>query len=73
MQMRLRVDLSKIARKLMVGLILQLSIGIVLIIFLSGCGRKAPPIPPRQENSQAVTDSRSIASGVSVQQAWALS
>ena len=73
MQMRLKVDLSRIARKLIVGLMLQLSIGITVTIFLSGCGRKAPPVPPHQESSQAVTDTRSIADGGLLQQARALS
>lgn len=73
MQMRLRVDLSRIARKLIVGLMLQLSIGIAFTIFLSGCGRKAPPVPPHQESSQAATDPRFLADGGLLQQPRALS
>ena len=39
---------------------IQLGILILLAFFLSGCGKKAPPKPPRKEQPSAVKSSNSF-------------
>lgn len=61
--MRLRVALLRKSRKFFLGLVLHLSVGLAVTIFLSGCGKKAPPIPPHKESSRADTVPRLVAEG----------
>ena len=43
-------------KKIKRGLILQLSFIILLALFFGGCGKKAPPRPPRKEKVPAAND-----------------
>ena len=53
-------------------LILQLSILSIFVLFVSGCGKKAPPVPPRQKKSHAVNDLRANIDGGTLKLTWAI-
>jgi len=52
-------------------LILQLSILSVFVLFVSGCGKKAPPVPPHQKKS-AVNDLRANIDGDTLKLTWTI-
>ena len=54
-------------------LILQLSILSIFVLFVSGCGKKAPPVPPRQKKSHAVNDLHANIDGETLKLTWAIS
>ena len=53
-------------------LILQSSILITLVLSLSGCGRKAPPIPPSQIQPPAVNDLSASIDGDTLTLTWTI-
>jgi len=63
--LRLCKDLSK-------TLLLQSSILIIFALFLSDCGRKAPPIPPRHPQPPAVNDLSAIMVRDKVMLTWTI-
>jgi len=63
--LRLCKDLSK-------TLLLQSSILIIFALFLSDCGKKAPPIPPRHPQPPAVNDLRAIIVRDKVMLTWTI-
>jgi len=54
------------------GLILQFSIPITIALFLSCCGRKAPPVPPRQIKPPAVKDLSASIAGDTLKLTWTI-
>jgi|GEM_PF-6273996 len=53
-------------------LILQLSILSIFVLFVSGCGKKAPPVPPHQKKSHAVNDLHANIDGETLKLTWAI-
>ncbi len=54
------------------GLILQFSILIAFALFFSCCGKKAPPMPPRQIQPPAVNDLRASIAGDTLRLTWTI-
>ena len=53
-------------------LILQLSILSIFVLFVLGCGKKAPPVPPRQKKSHAVNDLHANIDGETLKLTWTI-
>lgn len=53
-------------------LILQLSILSIFVLFVSGCGKKAPPVPPHQKKSHAVNDLHANIDGDMLKLTWTI-
>ena len=62
----------KLYRDFSKSLLLQSSVLIIFALFLSGCGRKAPPIPPRQTQPPAVNDLSAIIVRATVMLTWTI-
>jgi predicted small lipoprotein YifL len=54
------------------SIIVQILIIVVFSIFLSGCGKKAPPNPPRQEKPPIVDDLSHSLDGNKLQLTWTI-
>ena len=54
------------------SIIVQILIIVAFSIFLSGCGRKAPPKPPKQEEPPAVNDLSSSIDGNKLKLTWTI-
>jgi hypothetical protein len=53
-------------------LILPFSILIIFVLLVLGCGKKAPPVPPRQAKPPAVNDLRASIDGDTLKLAWTI-
>lgn len=53
-------------------LTLQFSILIIFALFFSSCGKKAPPVPPRQKKPPAVNDLTASINGDTLTLTWAI-
>ena len=63
---------KKLYKNFNTHLILQLSILSVFVLFVSGCGKKAPPVPPRQKKPPAVNDLSASIDGDTLKLTWAI-
>ena len=54
------------------NIIVQILVIVTFSFFLSGCGRKAPPKPPRQEEPPAVNDLSSSIDGNKLKLTWTI-
>jgi hypothetical protein len=63
---------KKLYKKFNTHLTLRHSIMILLILFFSSCGKKAPPVPPRQAKPPTVNDLRTPINGGTLKLTWAI-
>ncbi len=63
---------KKLYKSFYTHLILQLSILGIFVLFVSGCGKKAPPVPPHQKKSHAVNDLRASIDGGTLKLTWTI-
>ena len=52
--------------------IIHFSILIIAVLFLAGCGKKAPPVPPRQVKLSAVNEINVHLVGKTLKLTWAM-
>lgn len=53
-------------------LILHFSIPIIFVLLVLGCGKKAPPVPPRQAKPPTVNDLRASIDGGTLKLTWTI-
>jgi len=53
-------------------LILRFSILIIFVLLVLGCGKKAPPVPPRQAKPPTVNDLRASIDGGTLKLPWTI-
>jgi hypothetical protein len=63
---------KKLYRNFDTHLILPFSILIIFVLLVLGCGKKAPPVPPRQKKPPAVNDLRASIDGGILKLTWTI-
>jgi hypothetical protein len=63
---------KKLYRNFDTHLILPFSILIIFVLLVLGCGKKAPPVPPRQKKPPAVNDLRASIDGDILKLTWTI-
>ena len=63
---------KKLYKNFNAHLILHFSILIIFVLLVLGCGKKAPPVPPRQAKPPTINDLRASIDGGTLKLTWAI-